>query len=318
MNEIGGYFGLEFDKGYNVYHNTPHMFKSGRASLHYILNVLEPSLVYIPFYTCNALIDSLEAAKRQFRFYSIDNTLEPDELPELEANEYILYVNYFDIRRKTVEKLSRMFGDRLIVDCSQAFFMKGNGKSWFFNSCRKFFGVPDGSYLYPPDTVNVKAVETRNEKYEFDYLLKRFNGRTREGYPSFLKNEAMLGTDVCGMSLLSECLLSNINYQNIINKRNANFHFLDSTYASINLLETHDQIDAPMYYPLLLPKSLDRESLYKNDIFIPMFWRDVLTRNYEGFETEKKLTENLYPLPIDHRYDREHLEKMNEVINSLL
>ena len=70
-----------------------------------------------------------------------------------------------------------------------------------------------------------------------------------------------------------------------------------------------------MCYPLLLEHSINKETLAAGNIFIPSFWKDTVHRNMEGFETEKKLTTHLLPLPIDQRYS---VPDMEVVCNSLI
>lgn len=318
MNPIGGYYELELTKGSFNYHTTPYTFKSGRSSLHYILSLVKPSLVYIPYYTCNGLLESFEAAQISYLFYEINHLLEPDELPELGENEYFLYINYFDVKRQFVNQLSAKYADKLIVDCTQAFFMKGNGRSWFFNSCRKYFGVPDGSFLYVPHHIQVLLQGEKNEQYTASHLIKRFNGHAEDGYLAFLENEVLCGTEITGMSKLSEYLLSNVNYNEVIHKRHTNYEYLDAIFTEQHLSppEPFDSC-VPMVYPVLLSKPVDRKLLSSHNIFIPIFWADVTNRNSPGFEIEKLVTEHLLPLPIDHRYNLADMERMVKLIKSL-
>src|SRR6476661_1734204 len=150
MKPIGGYFELELKKGNSRFHETPYTFKSGRSSLYTILSTTKPACVYIPFYICGVVFESFAMAGVPYKFYSLDKNLEPENLPVMEEDEYFLYVDYFGVKTACVEQLSERFGHRLLVDCTLSFFTVGNGRSWFFNSCRKFFGVPDGSFLYVP------------------------------------------------------------------------------------------------------------------------------------------------------------------------
>lgn len=315
MKPVGGYFELELTKGGYAYHQVPYTFKSGRSALHYILQVCKPTLVYVPFYTCNALLQSFEAAGVAFRLYNINEQLEPVTLPELANDEYFLYINYFGLKNAAVNELSKKYGRQLIVDCTQAFFTKGNGLSWFFNSCRKFFGVPDGAYLYPPDTVKIAVIESRNEAYTLEHLVKRFNGHTQEGYAAFKENEQLCGPEIKGMSALTEYLLSQINYTEVIARRRANFERLHYTFKNLNQLAIKTEGECvPMVYPLLTEDPIDRNVLYQNGIYIPTFWAEVNEGNNKGFETEPKLAEQLLPLPIDHRYNDADMERMAATI----
>lgn len=317
MNTIGGYFELELNKGPYCYHTTPFTLKSGRSSLRFILEFVKPSLVYVPFYTCHASLASFEEAGVSFRYYEIDQALDPKHLPELKCGEYFLYVNYFDIKRSTVDVLSDKYAERLIVDCAQAFFMKGNGRSWYFNSCRKFFGVPDGSYLYVPDGVVVPQVLERNEAYFVDHLVLRFNGHPAEGYDRFVENEIACGAGVTRMSKLSEYLLSGIPYESIIDRRLGNFNYVHSILGGNNKLRYElDALGVPMCYPYLPQTEIKREELYKENIFIPFFWKDALACNDSDFEKERSLVNKLLPIPIDQRYGISDMKRLINQLNS--
>jgi hypothetical protein len=319
MNAIGGYFGLELAAGSLSYHTTPHNFKSGRSSLHYILRMFKPQVVYIPYYTCDGILESFAAAGVNFKFYEINELLEPVSLPELKANEYFLYINYFDIKRNKVAALSQQYGDKLIVDSTQSFFEKGNGKSWYFNSCRKFFGVPDGSYLYVPYHINTTPVPSKNEVYKVDHLIQRFNGHPEQGYKSFQENEVLLGADIVGMSRLSEHILSFIDYSSVIATRRSNYQYLHEIFKGRNILQAELETDSvPMYYPLLLDTEVNKYRLYAKNMYVPTFWKDVMVRGDSGFETEKKLTTNLLPLPVDHRYTIEDMERLAEELKEII
>jgi len=319
MKPIGGYFELEVSKGDHQYHKTPHALKSGRSSLQYILNHLKPDVVYIPYYTCDALLEPFEATHISYRFYEINAQLEPATLIDLQPGEYFLYVNYLDLKRDTVARLTERYKEQLIVDCTQAFFAKGNGVAWFFNSCRKYFGVPDGSYLYPPEGVRMRPIEMQNEEYLFDHLLKRFNGHPGEGYETFLKNEVLAGNDVSNISKLSEYLLSQIDYDNVAATRRNNYQLLHDHFKSVNLFNAALPADSvPMSYPLLLDKIFDKQPLFAESIFIPTFWKDTLYRIDNGFTTEKSLTEYLLPLPVDHRYNEEDMRRMMHILSETI
>jgi hypothetical protein len=315
MKPVGGYFELELSKGGKAYHETPYTFKSGRSALHYILTVCKPTLVYVPVYTCNALLQSFEAAGVPYRQYAIDEKLDPVTLPDLQGGEYFLYINYFGLKEATVEMLSARYREQLIADCTQAFFAKGNGRSWFFNSCRKFFGVPDGAYLYPPNDIQPQPVDGRNEMYTIEHLMQRFNGHVQEGYKAFTENEELCGTEITGMSVLSEFLLSNIDYAGVITRRRANFRYLHRLFKNKNRfpLTTYEE-SVPMVYPLMTDTPVDRERLYRNKIFVPTFWQEVKEADALKFSTEIKLANNLLALPIDHRYSEDEMQKMAEVI----
>lgn len=315
MKPVGGYFGLELNKGGYSYHTVPYTFKSGRAALHFILKECKPTLVYIPFYTCKVILQSFEVAGIAYKYYSIDKSLEPVTLPDLANGEYFLYTNYMGLKDAAVNRLSTRYGHQLIVDCTQAFFTKGNGRSWYFNSCRKFFGVPDGAYLYPPDGVPVQPVAGSNETYTITHLMKRFNGQVQEGYAAFKENEELCGPEITGMSAISQHLLSHINYKEVIAARKANFDCLHYIFKNLNQFAIITGPETvPMVYPLITPYTTDRSILYSHGIYVPTFWAEVKEGSKIGFETESNLAESLLPLPIDHRYQEADMQSMAAVI----
>lgn len=315
MKPVGGYFGLELNKGGHSYHTVPYTFKSGRSALHFILKECKPALVYIPFYTCKVILQSFEVTGIAYKYYAVDESLEPVTLPDLAKDEYFLYTNYMGIKDAAVNRLSARYGRQLIVDCTQAFFTKGNGRSWYFNSCRKFFGVPDGAYLYPPDDIPVQPIESRNTAYTVTHLIKRFNGQVQEGYAAFKENEALCGPELTGMSEISRLMLSHINYPEVIAARKANFnrlHYIFKNQNQFAIITDPDMV--PMVYPLITPYHTDREKLYSQGIYVPTFWAEVKEGSKTGFETESKLAERLMPLPIDHRYQETDMQRMAAII----
>ena len=63
----------------------------------------------------------------------------------------------------------------------------------------------------------------------------------------------------------------------------------------------------PMVYPLLINKINLREKLLKKKIYIPQWWKEVI-KNVDKNSYENYLSNNLLPLPIDHRYNKKDLD----------
>ncbi len=319
MKSIGGYFELEVTGKAGQYHTTLYAMKNGRAALYMILHQLQPSLVYIPYYTCDAVLAPFKEGGVRYDFYEINERLEPANLPRLKDGEYFLYINYFGIKGAMTAVLSEQYKDRLIVDATQAFFMKGDGVSWLFNSCRKFFGVPDGAYLYVPDGAQVPVPEERNKQYITGHLLKRRSGSAQEGYPLFVENEELMDCKTQAMSEFTEEVMGSVDYEKVVERRMANFRYLHGRLKDINLFDALlTGEDIPMCYPLLLPEATDKRILYAQNIFVPTFWGEVKDRVVTGYITEKGIAERLLPLPVDHRYDERDMEYIVTWIHNLL
>ena len=163
------------------------------------------------------------------------------------------------------------------MDNSQAFFLKPNGKSWYFNSCRKFFGVPDGAYLYAPDSFDVQLKIERNKDFITQHLIYRKFGEIEKGYSYFLKNEALCGAELKQMSNLSEELLSHVEYEHCIQKRNENFQLLHKALKQKNLFHFKESgRGVPMAYPFLPKNTIQHQQLWEKGLYIPILWKDVL------------------------------------------
>ena len=146
MKEMGGYFELELAK-MREYHSSALRLNSGRNALEYILLHRNYSRVYIPAYSCVTLLTPFRRTKTKFIFYRINRHFEPARLPYLAKNEAILYINYFGMCDHVVQKLAANVSN-LIIDNSHSFYSLPHPGTDTFNSVRKFFGVPDGAYLF--------------------------------------------------------------------------------------------------------------------------------------------------------------------------
>ena len=75
MNPIGGYFELELPN-FSEYHRNAIRLNTGRNALEYILRVREYKRIFIPYFTCDVLLQPIRKLGLQFEFYRIDDNLE--------------------------------------------------------------------------------------------------------------------------------------------------------------------------------------------------------------------------------------------------
>lgn len=306
MKELGGFFELEITKRNYSYHEQAVAFSSGRACLNFIISQIQPRKIWLPFYACNSLLQPIVINNISYEFYSINEELELIENVTLQEKEYLIYINYFGLKSKFIKRLITSYGEKLIIDNTQAFFEKECKTNWHFNSARKYFGVPDGGYLYTPYTVDVTC--ERNLDIGYSHLVNRLLGRQQQAYQEFVINEQAFTSDIKKISVLSEYLLSNVDYEYVAKKRRKNFKLYYEMFCDINRLKLELSSELiPLCYPLLLEEETNRELLYRENIFIPTFWKDTLERGIPGFEVEKEFTKKLLPLPVDHRYDASDL-----------
>lgn len=305
--EIGGYFGLEKLQG-NLYHNKAIKLNTARNCLIYIIKSRKIKKLYIPYYLC----DSVDIASKycKIEYYKINKQFLPDFKEKLGEDEYIYIVNYFGlILNKKIRKLKKMYNN-IIVDNVQAFFQKPiNGADTIY-SCRKFFGVPDGAYLYTNKILD-ETLEYDFSKDRFKHILGRIENSASEYYDEYKHNEELLGKlPLKKMSKSTKIILSAIDYKKTMNIRSKNFKYLNSKLKKINMLMLGN-IKGAFVYPLYVkdaPKI--RAELIENKIYVPILWPNVIEENKDCLAND--YANNILPLPCDQRYD---IKDMNKIIN---
>ena len=305
--EIGGFFELETIKGAPYFKNCL-AFNSGRSSLRYIIRANKIKTLYLPYYTCWSVTDTVKEENVEIKFYNIDENFLP--VQEFSENDFILYTNYFGANGKNVKKLAQLYKN-LIVDNAQSFFFPLEIGLCSFNSIRKFFGVPDGSYL--------KCNKILNEELEKDisykrslFLLKRHDLGANAAYNDFKLAEAAfeLNKNIKIMSNLTANLLLGIDYEFVKQKRLENFKIYNDILKSTNELKISlDKDDIPMVYPYLIKKESLREKLIQNKVYVAKYWAPLEDNLFES-----NFQKYLLPLPLDQRYDKEDIERVLECL----
>ncbi|MEO5569299.1 MAG: hypothetical protein ABIT08_00510 [Bacteroidia bacterium] len=317
MTATGGYFELELNKN-SEFHENLIAVNTGRNALEYILKAGNYKKVFIPYYTCSAVLEPLKKLNLNFEYYQINNNLEISKTIQTDNFSVILYINYFGIKSNYISSICSTYPN-LIIDNSQAFFhLPGLGVDTFY-SCRKFFGVSDGAYLNTKKSLQINLKEDYSQN-RIAHLIKRIENNAENGYIEFTKNENELSNQaLLKMSRFTKAMMQNINYEKCRNRRKENFLFFQEKLQSINELSLSDnnQTEVPMVYPLLVKHKTLRKELIQNRIYIASYWQDILNRCDEK-SWEYYLAENLLPLPVDHRYYPKDLEKIVEIINGKL
>jgi len=315
MNSIGGYFELELRKG-KEYHSNAIALNTGRNALELILKVKKYKKVFIPFYTCDVILEPLKKTKTQYEFYSIDKNVEPIfDYSTIKTDDGFLYTNYFGLKDSFVNKLA-IICKNLIIDNSQAFFAKPNKNVPTFYSCRKFFGVPDGAYLYM-EGISEIDLPYDNSVTSFTHLLKRIEYGAEAGYQDFKNNDNyLIGQPIKQMSKLTKALLCNIDYEFVKKIRKENFLFLHKELSEKNELAIDINKEfVPMIYPFLLKNKELKRTLIKNKIFVPTFWQNVL-KWVKNNSIEFNFTTLLINIPIDQRVSESDLNTIIKIIKS--
>lgn len=315
MNPIGGYFELELNQG-KEYHADAIKLNLGHTAFEYVLRAKNVKRVFIPYYTCEVMLEPLKRTGMTYEFYHIDNKLEPIfDYNSLNFSDYFLYTNYFGIKDKFIDRLSNIIKN-LIIDNSQAFFsMPRKGVDTFY-SPRKFFGVPDGGYLYT-DKILDQELEIDNSSDRFGHLIGRIENGAEESYLEFKESDHKLfNQPIKQMSRITQRLLQSINYSQITEIRRRNFQYLHEDLASKNLLNFDLNSEfVPMVYPYWTNEEGLRNLLIENKIYVAQYWPNVLKWVNLG-SNEFKLVSNIVHLPLDQRYNFDNLENIINIIKN--
>lgn len=313
MQPIGGYFSLELPYG-EEYHKDAIRLNTGRNCLEYILRARKYSKVYIPFYTCEVVLEPFKKLGIPYEFYHIDINFEIRDSLTLRADEALLYVNYYGLKQRYVEQLAEKIGEHLIIDNTQAFYAKPIAGIDTFYTCRKFFGVPDGAYLY----TEKKLDDELEQDLSFDRmtsLTKRIDVGAEAGYADFREtSHRLVGQPIKLMSNLTQRLMQGIDYKMVANKRRENFQILQEQLGEKNNLELNlDEETVPMVYPLFSSDEGLREKLIENKIFVARYWPNVLEWTTKE-DLEYLLASQTQPLTIDQRYGKDDMKRIIEII----
>lgn len=307
VKAIGGYFELEL-RSEEHYHKNALRLNTDRNAFEYILKARNYKKVYIPYYTCEVMLQPLLKLDINYEFYHINKELEPVNLPILKTNEAFLYTNYFGIKQNCVIRLAQYYGTQLIVDNAQAFFDFPVANIDTFYSTRKFFGVPDGAYLYTTCKLDLN-LEQDKSYMRMQHLLKRIDEGAESAYDLFRQNDSALDNQpIKLMSKLTERLLANIDYQHSKEIRIKNYNIIHNILSPRNKLNLSlKEGEAPMIYPFYNNNSSLRKKLIDSKIFVAKYWSNVLQWCPKD-SLEYDLAENMIPIPIDQRYNENDMQ----------
>ena len=318
MSAIGGYFELaDLIEGGKFPHNDGVLLNTGRNALEYILRSIgEVKRVYLPYYTCEVVLEPLKKLNIPYTYYHINTSFEIADALNPQEGEYIIANNYYGIKDAYIQKLAGKYGDQLIVDCAQAFFVKPLPGIKAFYSMRKYVGVADGGVAYLgnllDDSVEVEEMEKTDD--HDSHLFKRKQFGAEAGFADYQANEKKLDNQpVRLMSFQTKWLLDHIEYDNVIARRRENYQYLHEAIGGINAINLPEMYTfaCPMVYPFMMITNCNlRKEMIDNRVFVARYWPNI--EKQDGFEIEYNMATNIIPIPCDQRYGR---DEMNRIIN---
>ena len=319
MQAIGGYFELaDYEGGRGFPLQDGILLNTGRNALEYILRSLgDVKGIYLPYYTCEAVLEPLKKLCIPWFFYHIDASFEMVGEVQPKEGEYLIVNNYFGIKDAYLRTLAGKYGDRLIVDCAQALFAIPIPGIKTFYSIRKFVGVADGAAAYGISDENALFYDEDDSSLHDSHLRIRKVRGAEAGFRDYQQNEVKLENQpIRRMCPGTRDILRHIDYDRVVAKRRANFVHLHEALKDKNFLELPgiNTFVCPMVYPFVSRSDRDvRRELIDRKVFVACYWPNV--HPSDTYKLEYDLAEKVVPLPCDQRYGE---EEMNRIINYIV
>lgn len=312
MKEYGGYIEFENYHG-NMLHDRAISLNCGRNALAYLCEAKKIKKLYLPYFLCSSVPNLCDKIGVEYGYYHINEKFEPIFNKALGENEWLYIVNFYgQLDNDYLTAWKRKYG-RVIVDNAQSYFqMPVDGLDTLY-TCRKYFGVADGAFLYTDAKLDRELPQ--DESFErMHFLLGRYERSANEFYSEYVLNNKLFATEpVKRMSRLTENLLHGIDYDAVAKRRQENFEFLDEEFRDINELNLKSVYGAFMY-PLLVQNGSEiRKALQKEKIYIPTLWPNVMKECRVG-SLEYHYAADILPIPIDQRYGKEDMIKIAEMV----
>ena len=320
MNAIGGYFELaDYEEGIFP-HQEGVLLNTGRNALEYILRSIgDVKRIFLPFFTCDAVLEPLRKLHIPWSFYHIDYNFEVIEDIKPQKGEYVIVNNYFGIKDSYILQLADRWGETVIVDNAQAMFAPPIPETKSFYSMRKFVGVADGGVAYMGNSSRysfvVKEKDSSDEHNSHLFTRKIYGAEA--GFKDYQENEKKLNEQpIRLMSDSTESILKHIDYDRVLSKRIENFKYLHRSLAEKNALSLPEinSFKCPMVYPFIPKTGVDiHKSLIDNKIYVAKYWPSIDL--VDGYEIDYQLSNQLIPVPCDQRYGETEMNRISGVIN---
>mgnify|MGYP004575935185 CR=1 FL=1 len=314
MREIGGFIELGINYGHEFHENCIAL-NNGRNCLRYLIRVRNIKEIWLPKLLCSAISDTCNAEGVKIVYYSIDDQLRPI-LPSDLGGAWLYLINYYgQLENAEIIAFEKQYS-KIIVDNAQAFYSKPIGKIDTIYTCRKFFGVSDGGYLYTE--LEMEDDIQQDESHDrIQFLAGRLERTAQEFYSKYRRNEEII--DKLPLKLMSKTthnLLRCIDYGKEAKIREENFKYLHQHLKCMNKIKVILPV-GPYMYPLYIKNgAYMRKKLQAEKIYIPLLWPNV-KQNLEPSDREYQLANNILPLPCDQRYSLRDMEYILQKIKRL-
>lgn len=294
-------------------HENALALNCGRNCLAYLIKSKRIEKIKLPYFMCDCVFDVSKRYGAEISFYSVDMGFKPVDIT-LAENEWLYVMNYYgQLTRDYLIELKQQYG-RVIVDNAQAYFQMPADNIDTLYTCRKFFGVPDGAFVYT-DVLPEEALPTDVSFERMHFVLGRYERPAYEFYAESAANNDFFNNEpIKKMSVLTRNLLHGIDYEYVKNRRTENFRTYNEKLKRKNRLKLRT-VEGAFAYPLLIENGAEiRKRLQEKKIYIPTLWPNVVAKTAAD-SLECRLARDILPLPVDQRYDSDDI---NNIITELL
>lgn len=310
--EIGGYLDISANGALVLDKNAVYL-NASRYCLEYIVRARKFSSVWLPYYGCHTLADTLKKLEVVVNFYYLNENLLPI-IPNNARHEPVVYINYYGLHTQHCLKVINTF-PTVIIDNAQAYHTPPFANCDCIYSPRKFFGLPDGGILFPGSKIEHLHLKKDISYDRIEHLFKRVDCGAESAYQaSLMSRHKIASTGMRTMSSITKAMLMQIDIDLSAKVRRENWNFLhqhlkDKNEFSFSLSEG----EVPLFYPFLFKKTDLRTYLNNNKIFTPSYWPKV-TEQVTASSYEQHWVKYMHPLPIDQRYGLNDMSKILSVL----
>ena len=317
--EIGGYFELEHFTGEH-YHDCAIKLNCGRACLEYLIKLRDIRKILLPDYLCDSVSNLCCRCGLEIKTYQINESFLPEGLDDIEGSWLYLVDYYGQLTDESIQYYAGQYSGRVILDESQNFFVGQRVGLDTLYTCRKWFGVSDGAYLYTARSEQLDThIPQAKSAQSMGYLLGRFESNASNFFGESKANNKRFGdVPLQTMSALTDNILCGVDYEHVKAVRNENYDVVCDALSGNNQLRNLRRPAVPFVYPLLVDGARRiRERAAKRFVYIPTLWPNVIKDSAAG-KVARRYSADILPLPIDQRYDQQDMRRMIEVVRECM
>ena len=230
MREYGGYIELDTYR-LPMLHKGAIALNCGRNCLAYLFGTRKIRKLKLPYYMCDSVFNLCRKYGVEMSFYHVNDSFYPEDI-KLSDDEWLYVMNYYgQLERGQLEELKSKY-KKVIIDNAQAYFDEPLEDTDTLYTCRKFFGVPDGAFLYT-DSISEEEYPTDESFERMRFLLGRYERNASEFYQEYSANDHMFADEpILKISKLTKNLLHGIDYEFVKQRRTKE---LDEIVTKFNL-----------------------------------------------------------------------------------